>query len=299
MKIVSILVGLFVALPATQSMTAGAQSPAGLQVQLITTFDYPIDGSQTIPEKVNDQGEIIGGVQLSDGTHGFLLLPNGRFSQPFTDPDDTIGFTIGFGINNSQLGCGIYADVAGNHGFFLMSNTITNYDVPGSTATTLYGVNTDNDFCGSATVDGLEQGFVSLAGTVTEFAVTDATFTIATSLNDSDEICGLYADSRGIEHGFYRDPDGTIHAPVDPRGGKDTNFFGNNNRGIMVGRFNDSSGTHGLVFLPPFKYITYSYPGSNFTSFGGINNHGEIVGRYSDPTGNHGIIAQLVPTESK
>ncbi len=253
MKIVSTLVGLL-ALAATQSMTARAQSPAGLQVQLITAFDYPGAGNQTIPQKVNDQGEIIGGVQIGNDTHGFIMFPNGRFTQPFTDANDTGNFTLGAGINNSQLGCGFYADViTGNHGFFLMSETITNYDVPGSTTTTLYGVNTANDFCGSATVDGVEQGFVSLAGTVTEFAVADATFTIATSLNDSDEICGLYADSRGIEHGFYRDPDGTIHAPVDPRGSRNTNFYGNNNRGIIVGRFSDSTGTHGLVFLPPYQ----------------------------------------------
>src|SRR5262249_12793056 len=111
-------------------------------------------------------------------------------------------------------------------------------------------------------------------------------------------VWGRYGRAQGVEHGFYRDPDGTIHAPVNFPGSKTTNFFGNNNRGIIVGRYSDAAGTHALVFLPPNKFLTYSYPGSTFTTFSGINNHGEIVGRYSDATGNHGIIEQLASSES-
>ena len=298
MKIVSTLVGLLVALAATQSVTARAQSPTGVQVQLISTFDYPGAGNQTIPERVNDRGDIIGGFfDSSQATRGFILFRDGVFSPPIKDPNDTGNFTIGAGINDSNLGCGFYVDEStGNHGFFLMDRTIVNYDVAGSTATTLWGVNIDGDFCGSATIDGVEEGFVSLGGTVTIFAVTGATVTQALSLNDSNEICGFYLDSSNAEHGFYRDADGTIHAPVDPRNDRGTILSGNNNRDIIVGRSRNSMGTHGLVFLPPDKFIVYSYPGSQFTSFNGINNHGEIVGRYADASGFvHGIIAQLVP----
>ena len=298
MKIVSTLVGLLVALAATQSGTARAQSPTGAQVELISTFDYPGAGNQTIPEKVNEHGAIMGGfVDSSQATRGFVLFRNGAFTPPIKDPNDTGNFTIGTGINDSNLGCGFFVDEStGNHGFFLMDRTITNYDVAGSTATTLWGVNIDGDFCGSATIDGVEEGFVSLGGVVTEFAVTGAVSTEAMSLNDSNEICGTYLDSSNAEHGFYRDADGTIHAPADPRAAKETVLSGNNNRNIIVGRSRIGMGTHGLVFLPPDKFIVYSYPGSNFTSFNGINNHGEIVGRYVDGSGLvHGIIAQLVP----
>ncbi len=298
MKIVSTLVGLLVALAATQSVTARAQSPTGVQVQLISTFDYPGTGNQTIPERVNNRGDIIGGfTDSSQATSGFILFRDGAFTPPIKDPNDTGNFTIGAGINDSRLGCGFYVDESTqtNHGFFLMDRTITNYDVAGSTATTLWGVNIDGDFCGSATIGGVEEGFVSLGGTVTIFAVTGATVTQALSLNDSNEICGTYLDSSNAEHGFYRDADGTIHAPVDPRNGRGTILSGNNNRNIIVGRFRDGTGTRGLVFLPPDKFIIYKFPGSNFTSFNGINNHGEIVGRYADASGLHGLIAQLVP----
>ncbi|MGH8092762.1 MAG: hypothetical protein ACREIF_04755 [Chthoniobacterales bacterium] len=296
MKIVSTLVGLLVALAATQSMTARAQSPTRPQVQLISTFDYPGTGTQTLPEKVNNHGDIIGAFIDSQGYRGFILFHTGVFSPPIMDPDDTANFTIGTGINDAQLGCGFYADEGGNHGFFLIGRTIMNYDVAGSTATTIYGVNNDGDFSGSATVDGVEEGFVSLGGVVTEFTVTDAVATTPLALNNLDEICGLYTDSSEKLHGFYRDADGTIHAPIDPPGSKDTELYGYNDNSVIVGHFQNRMGTHGLVFLLPDRFIVYDYPGSTFTSFNGINNHGEIVGRYYDASGlSHGIIAQLVP----
>ena len=64
----------------------------------------------------------------------------------------------------------------------------------------------------------------------------------------------------------------------------------------MVGRYVDSGGlTHGLLFIPPNRYITYDYPGSTFTSLNGINAQGQIVGRYEDASGiGHGIIARVV-----
>jgi hypothetical protein len=69
-----------------------------------------------------------------------------------------------------------------------------------------------------------------------------------------------------------------------------------NDSNWMVGRYNDSGGlTHGLLFIPPNRYITYDYPGSTFTSLNGINVQGKIVGRYLDTDGiEHGIIARVV-----
>src|SRR5260370_6706088 len=68
----------------------------------------------------------------------------------------------------------------------------------------------------------------------------------------------------------------------------------------MVGRYSDSGGlTHGLLFIPPNKSITYDYPGSTFTSLNGINEDGYIVGRYQDTGGiGHGIIARVVRSDS-
>lgn len=64
----------------------------------------------------------------------------------------------------------------------------------------------------------------------------------------------------------------------------------------MVGSYSDNAGlAHGLLFIPPNRYITYDYPGSTFTSLNGINAQGVIVGRYQDTSGIvPGIIARVV-----
>ena len=54
-----------------------------------------------------------------------------------------------------------------------------------------------------------------------------------------------------ITHGFWRDSDGTINAPIDPVGSTSTILFGNNNTNRLVGRYLDAAGdTHGILFNP-------------------------------------------------
>src|SRR5207248_4461092 len=98
-------------------------------------------------------------------------------------------------------------------------------------------------------------------------------------------------------HGYYRDSDGTIYAPIEAAGSTGSIIFGNNDTNWMVGRYGDRGGVHGLLFIPPNRYITYDPPGSTFTSLNGINAQGQIVGRYEDADGiQHGIIARVVRT---
>jgi hypothetical protein len=100
-----------------------------------------------------------------------------------------------------------------------------------------------------------------------------------------------------VTHGYYRDPDGPIHSPIDPAGSTGTILFGNNDRNLIVGRYSDAAGaTHAILFVPPNRFLQYDFPGATFTSFNGINRANTICGRYTDPsTGiDHGIIVQLV-----
>ena len=105
-------------------------------------------------------------------------------------------------------------------------------------------------------------------------------------------------DVNGVVHGYFRESDGEIFAPIDPAGSTGTVIFGINDSDWMVGRYDDSFGlTHGLLFIPPNRYVTYDFPGSTFTSLNGINQAGEIVGRYLDDGGiEHGIILRVVST---
>ena len=69
---------------------------------------------------------------IRSGVRGFVRFSNGSFSPPIVDPNDTVGFTEGRGINNLGTVFGDYASPDGNdHGFFLSGGTFTEYDVPG------------------------------------------------------------------------------------------------------------------------------------------------------------------------
>src|SRR5437762_2354330 len=103
-------------------------------IEVITTFDYPGTGNSTLPQKINERGDVVGEFIDSSGvTRGFVRFSDGSFSAPIVDPNDTVGFTEGRGINNSRTVVGDYATPDGNlHGFFLSGGTFTEYDVPGA-----------------------------------------------------------------------------------------------------------------------------------------------------------------------
>src|SRR5437016_12149376 len=123
--------------------TFAQQAPNSGSIEVITTFDYPGTGNLTLPQKINERGDIVGEFIDSNGvTRAFVRFSDGSFSSPIVDPNDTVGFTEGRGINNSRTVCGDYATSDGNlHGFFLSGGTFTEYDVPGAVFTAVLGIN--------------------------------------------------------------------------------------------------------------------------------------------------------------
>jgi hypothetical protein len=297
---ISILAVLFV----FPLMGAFAQQAANSgSIEVITTFDYPGTGNQTLPQKINERGDIVGVFIDSNGvTRAFVRFSDGSFSDPIVDPNDTVGFTEGRGINNSRTIAGDYVISDGTlHSFFLSGGTFTEYDVPGTVQTNLLSINDAGSFTGGFDPDGsgIFQGFVSVGGTLTSFSVPAALSTFAYETNNSNHlVVGYYIDSSGILHGYFRDANGALHFPIDPSGSVGTVLFGLNDRNLVVGRYGDSSGaTHGLFFVPPNQFSTFDYPGSTFTSLNGINAQGLICGRYVDGSGiAHGFIARVTGT---
>src|SRR6266487_2117196 len=110
------------------------QAPNSGSIEVITTFDYPGTGNLTLPQKINERGDVVGEFIDSNGvTRGFVRFSDGTFSAPIVDPNDTVGFTEGRGINNSRTVVGDYETSDLNqHGFFLSGGTFTEYDVPGA-----------------------------------------------------------------------------------------------------------------------------------------------------------------------
>jgi uncharacterized membrane protein len=293
---ISILAVLFV-FPLMGTFAQQAANSGSIEV--ITTFDYPGTGNLTLPQKINERGDIVGEFIDSNGvTRGFVRFSNGSFSDPIVDPNDTVGFTEGRGINNSRTVVGDYAISDGTiHSFFLSGDTFTEYDVPGALQTNLLGINEPGDVTGGFDDGtGVFQGFIDRGGTITSFSVPGAASTFAYEINNNKKlVVGYYIDGAGILHGYYRDTNGALHFPIDPPGSVGTVLFGVNNRNWVVGRYADSSGaTHGLFFVPPDRFFTFDYPGSTFTSLNGISSQGNICGRYVDASGiAHGFIARV------
>src|SRR6476619_2189575 len=127
--LISILAVLFV-FPLMETFAQQAANSGSIEV--ITTFDYPGTGNLTLPQKINERGDVVGEFIDSSGvTRGFVRFSNGSFSAPIVDPNDTVGFTEGRGINNLRTVCGDYAASDGTiHSFFLSGGTFTEYDVP-------------------------------------------------------------------------------------------------------------------------------------------------------------------------
>ena len=104
--IISILAVLFV-FPLMGTFAQQAV-PSG-SIEVITTFDYPGAGNNTLPQKINERGDVVGEFIDSSGvTRGFVRFSDGSFSDPIVDPNDTVGFTEGRGINNSRTVAGDY-----------------------------------------------------------------------------------------------------------------------------------------------------------------------------------------------
>ena len=301
MKISLRLFGYAVGFAALVLTGASAQSPAAFSIQVVGVFEYPGAGNQTLPQKINDRGDAVGiFIDPSGASRGFVKFRNGNFSGPIVDPNDAGNLTEARGINSSRLVCGDYLDSAGAfEGFFLSNNTFTNY-APEPTFTVVLGVNNAGDFCGSEipSSTGIQSAFLNIGGVLTDFVVTDATATLAYSLNATNQSCGYYIDASGVTtHGFWRDSDGTINAPIDPVGSTGTILFGNNDTNLMVGRYVDAAGaTHGILFAPPDQFVIFDFPGATFTSLNGINRRGQVVGRFIDPSTGiaHGILCRVM-----
>ena len=278
--------------------TFAQQAASSGSIEVITTFDYPGTGNATLPQKINERGDVVGTFVDSGGvTRGFVRFSDGSFSAPIVDPNDIVGFTEGRGINNRRTVVGDYGTSDGNlHGFFLSGGTFTGFDVPGASFTAVLSINNPGDFVGTLVpASGIQEAFVSVGGILTSFSVPGAPNTLAYDITDSKRlVVGYYIDASGILHGYYRDANGALHFPIDPSGSTQTILFGDNNRKWVVGRYVDSSGvTHGLFFVPPNNFFTFDFPGSTFTSLNGISNQGNITGRYIDASGTHGFIARV------
>ena len=288
--------------------TFAQQAPNSVSFNIITTIDYPAeDVRQTIPEGINEHGDVTGIYIDSKGvSRGFVRFANGTFSPPIVEPNDTMGHTEGRGITAQRLVCGWYiGDDGFDHGYFLERGAFTEFSVSGADDTIVDGVNDDGDFVGNYS-DPTRVGvaFSNIGGTTTSIVIPgDVGNSFAYAINRSRQITGGFQMHHAI-HGWWQDSDGTVYAPFDPPGSVETLPFGINDRGWVAGRYSRHGELalgigHGFLYrLATGRFVLYDYPGAIFTSFGGINNAGIVCGRYDDGSGLlHGFLAQIVTGE--
>jgi len=284
----------------TASLLAGTVAPAAT-IEVLQTFDFPGVGNSTLPQKISDQGVIVGTTLDASGVaRGFFYKPRiGRFSdEAFSAPNDTGNFTQGRGINNSRHAVGEYMNGSDGtfHGYLLEHPDFIAIDVTGAIDTMPLGINNADNYAGTVVLeDGTQPAFVSLRGNVNMFAVPDATATLAYQLNRFAQIVGYYVDLDGVAHGYMRDTAGNLTYPIDVADASGTILFGNNDSNWVVGRYTDAAGlSHGLFFVTPDDIVTFDYPGATYTSLNGINKAGFICGYYLDAAGIfHGIWAKV------
>jgi probable HAF family extracellular repeat protein/autotransporter-associated beta strand protein len=223
------------------------------------TLDYPSSiGTQTYPEAINANGQIVG--WYSDGSSDHAFVYNDGSYSTLRDLGTN---TFAYGINASGQIVGYYQNAAAaggltNHGFLYNGQSYVTLDDPSAWIPT--------------NTSGTDAG------------------TVATAINGAGQIVGYYFDSSnsGYSHGFLYS-NGSYLTIDDPLGTHGTRLTGINDAGQIVGWYNDGTAT------PSFVYSngTFTTVGGVAQA---INDLGQIAGNYSDtPHTQHGFIATPVP----
>ena len=210
---------------------------------------------------INARRDIVGTYRLAtDPTnvrHGFLLS-EGQFTT--IDPPGAV-FTNPLGINE-------WGDIVGRfcvtapcrtegtivHGFLLSDGEFTTIDVPGANGTNAWKINARGDIVGGYTdADGKRQVFL-LGGR--GFIAVDVPGVVENAnenggINSQRDIVGGYCDTAPCT-GASRDAHGFLLSrglltTIDFPGAILTEAFGINERGDIVGVFEDAAGLHGFL----------------------------------------------------
>ena len=217
-----------------------------------TLENFP-NSAQTQVFGINQHGSTGGFyIDAAGRNHGFLDI-NGVFST--VDYPGT-PFNQLLGLNNHGQAAGYYADAYGinfqpyiydrNGGVFLLINIPA--AAGGAQAT---DINDRQDVSGLYIDSNFRvHGFLLDQGTFKTLDYPGAIATQAMGLNNREEVVGLYVDRAQMAHGFVY-CNGHFQSIDDPNGVEGTTVNGINDRGWLVGFYNDSSGnTVGMVARP-------------------------------------------------
>lgn len=262
----------------------------------LVTFDVG-GATTTYLYGINNHGWIVGSDNKDPkGFFGFMynLDSHSSFQFSYGEPH---GYAAGISDNNDVVGhYGTWWDMH-IHGFYYDSSMPASYtiDYPDASYTYLYGVNSDRQLVGAYQIDTF-RGFVYDPDEQIwkTFTVEGFDHTYANDINDSGMIVGR-ASSYYESVGFISTDQGEnfqiITHPKHKGPNTFTEAYGVNNKGDIVGRFNNS----GFV-KKGSQWVPVNFPGAWSTRVEDINDAGIIVGWYENP-GNqvHGFIGYPRP----
>ena len=215
-------------------------------IDVIVTFDYPGGATATMPQKIEDQTDLVGTVITADGKErGFIYKPlSHKFSPLLIPPFANRGPTEGRGINFRRHVVGDYLNESDGtfHGYLMVHPNCTPTPTPTPTPT--------------ATPTAMPR----------EIAMATASDLPFVSDPDVQPQCPL------------------IYSPFDLTGALDTIPLGINNLGDICGTaiFSDSQ----PGFISVLQVVTtFAVPGATATFAYQVNDSGQIIGYYTDSNG--------------
>jgi uncharacterized membrane protein len=268
------VVGTYVCASSCVNPENGELSAAGMhgflrQAGVFTRIDVP-GASVTIPRGIANQGIIVGQYTLAGVTHGFTYA-DGDWTYPIDVPValfDNLGsprhtLAIGISPQGDLVGC-FHEDgltMTTMHGWLRRNGEFIKLATPhGPGDTTSYDPDTMNN---GVSPTGAVVGFyftsgvsyiADEAGVVTTFTVDGNRFTLAWGINARGDVVGSYGTNLAETGGMPLNPRGFIRSRkgeflgLSVQGASNTQVFGINEVGDVVGQYTDTTGTHGFVY---------------------------------------------------
>jgi probable HAF family extracellular repeat protein len=165
-------------------------------------LSYPGAVNFTVPNGINDRGEIVGVYQdAMPGEHSFLYKADKYQAVVYPGAQETAAQ----GIDNSSQVVGDFPDAKGTHGFVYLENVgvfTPPLDCPAGTVMALRGINNGGQIVGGCVdAQGNEHPFVYMAGALNPILIPNAISVSVIGINDRAQIVGNLRVANGA-HSF-------------------------------------------------------------------------------------------------
>jgi Glycosyl hydrolases family 16 len=264
----------------------------------IVTFEKASGEAQALPVSINAFAEVAGNYQGGEAsTTGFtrsragefttLEYPKGSFSPTAVTGLNASGTVVGFFAQDSSM-IGTASFISNPDGFSTQFVVPVDVGNDGILATAAQSINADGTIVGwySAVMSSQPGAIATTGGFVRSpqgiFTLFNPPGTIVTlprtvfpldrgslsaprwvSIDQAGDITGSYTDTAGVQHGFVRNPFGTITSFDPPRGGQ-TEATSINDSGVIAGSYFYDWNTQiaqGFLRLPrPSAAVTIAPP---------------------------------------